>query len=235
MILQVHGGGYTFFGPKAYRRTAYRWAKATGAAVLTVDYRLAPQHAFPCALADVLTALRWLQRHHAGTPIVLVGDSAGGGLIAALLLTLRDRGDRQPAGAVLMSPWLDLTHRTGSIRLNRATDYLPPMGPITPAVLRARAAKAEGSDAPARAHANVHTYTANAHLAHPRVSPLYEPDLRRLAPLLVQVGGAEVLRDEGCLFAARAASSSDSDGAAAAVALEIYEQQVHVFQAFPPA
>ncbi|CDO75842.1 hypothetical protein BN946_scf184346.g3 [Trametes cinnabarina] len=132
-ILYAHGGGYYFGSIDQERYCMQRLARKING---PINYRLAPQYPFPCAIQDFLAAYLYLIQPPPGslhTPvspsnIVLAGDSAGGGLCIALLQVLRDAGLPQPAGAVLISPWCDLTHSFPSVHLNTATDIIPPYG-----------------------------------------------------------------------------------------------------------
>jgi epsilon-lactone hydrolase len=113
VVLFLHGGGYVTGSAFGYRHLAGAVAVAAGAAALAVDYRLAPEHPYPAAVQDAVNAYLWLL-DTADSPgeIIVAGDSSGGGLAMALLLTLRERGIPRPAGAVLMCPWVDLDGRT---------------------------------------------------------------------------------------------------------------------------
>ena len=108
-VLYLHGGGYILGSAYGYRPLVGAFVAATGTGALIPDYRLAPEHPFPAALEDALSAYRWLVAERAGAGIVLAGDSVGGGLICSLLLTLRAQELPPPAGAVLMCPGVDLS------------------------------------------------------------------------------------------------------------------------------
>lgn len=135
-MLYIHGGAYYFGSVNTHRYTIWRYARKMGGRAFAVNYRLAPQYPFPCALADCLAAYLYLIRppenakHRMVDPskIVIAGDSAGGGLSLALLTLIRDVGLPMPAGAVLISPWVDLTHSFPSIMSNADTDIIPPYG-----------------------------------------------------------------------------------------------------------
>ncbi|KAI8973983.1 Alpha/Beta hydrolase protein [Trametes punicea] len=135
-ILYAHGGGYYFGSIDQERYCIQRLARKVNGRVFAINYRLAPQYPFPCAIQDLVAAYLYLIQPPPGalhTPvspahIVLAGDSAGGGLCIALLQVIRDSGLPQPAGAVLISPWCDLTHSFPSIHTNTATDVIPPYG-----------------------------------------------------------------------------------------------------------
>lgn len=115
VILQLHGGAYTRSladNGATYRRAAVQYARLSGAAVLTVDYRVAPEYPYPAALEDALLAYGWLLgQGYAPDRIIIAGDSAGGGLTLALGLYLRDNGLPLPAGLITMSAWTDLNYR----------------------------------------------------------------------------------------------------------------------------
>ncbi|EFP78349.2 uncharacterized protein PGTG_04305 [Puccinia graminis f. sp. tritici CRL 75-36-700-3] len=135
-MLYIHGGAYYFGSVNTHRYTIWRYARKMGGRAFAVNYRLAPQYPFPCALADCLAAYLYLIRppenakHRMVDPskIVIAGDSAGGGLSLALLTLIRDAGLPMPAGAVLISPWVDLTHSFPSVMNNSETDIIPPYG-----------------------------------------------------------------------------------------------------------
>ena len=211
-VLYLHGGGYALGSLDTHKELMVRLAQATSARVLGIDYRLAPEHPFPAGLEDAMAAYRWLikQQQVAANNIAIVGDSAGGGLSLALLMTLRDQLGQadalpMPSCAVLFSPWTDLAATGKSIT---AQADLDPM--ITIAGLRQLADYYRGDEA------------AN----HPLVSPLYG-DFSGLPPLLVQVGEHEVLLDDSL----RLQDVVDKSGAH--LDLEVFAQAFHVFQAFP--
>lgn len=135
-MLYAHGGGYYFGSVDQQRYCLQRYARKINGRVLAVNYRLAPQYPFPCGLQDLLAAYLYLidpppGAHHTPIPpesIIVAGDSAGGGLCLALLQIIRDTGLPPPSGAVLISPWCDLTHSFPSIVENTASDIIPPYG-----------------------------------------------------------------------------------------------------------
>ena len=134
VMLYIHGGGYYFGSINTHRFMILRIARKFGGFAFAVNYRKAPQFPFPCALQDCLAAYLYLIRpppdakHPPVDPsrIVIAGDSAGGGLTLGVLQLLRDLGLPLPSGAVLLSPWCDLTHSFPSILQNTKTDYIPP-------------------------------------------------------------------------------------------------------------
>ncbi|WP_259295141.1 alpha/beta hydrolase [Paraburkholderia sp. DHOC27] len=110
VVLYLHGGAYYFGSPATHRAVTVELARASGSAVFALDYSLAPEHPFPAALQETLHAYRTLlARRIEPASIVLAGDSAGAGLALAAMVALRDSGEPLPGGAVLLSPWADLT------------------------------------------------------------------------------------------------------------------------------
>jgi monoterpene epsilon-lactone hydrolase len=183
LLLFMHGGGY-YRGSARSARTSAAWiAGATAARVLSIDYRLAPEHPFPAAIEDTQTAYRWLLSLGLKPERIVVGGvSAGGGLALALLLALRDAGEPMPAGAVPMSAWTDLAQTGASFRTRAADD---------PSISK------EYLDRFASLYLN------GADPRTPLASPLYG-DLRGLPKMLLQVGTAETMLDDSRVFAERA-------------------------------
>jgi len=206
-LLYLHGGGYTIGSVRSHRHLVAYLAGATGLRALSVDYRLAPEHPFPAAVDDATVAYRWLVA--SGVPparIVVGGDSAGGGLTVATLVALRDAGDRLPAAAVCLSPWVDLEGIGASMTTKQDVDPMVERHGL----LRAAQAYLGGADPRA-----------------PLAAPLYA-DLRGLPPLLIQVGTAETLLDDSVRLAERARAAGVD------VVLEPWEDMIHVWQAFVP-
>lgn len=206
-VLYLHGGGYCWGSLGSHRPLVSRLAQACGARAVSVDYRLAPEHRFPAALEDATSAYRWLLEAGCDpAKTVFVGDSAGGGLTLALLVASRDAGDPLPAGAVMISPWTDLSCSGESYQTRAAVD------PICSRDMLEQLAALYLDDADAR---------------DPRASALYA-DLCGLPPLLFQVGTAEVLFDDSV----RAAEKARSDGVD--TSLQASEHMVHVWHLFAP-
>ena len=128
VMLYVHGGAYFFGSVDEHRYQLQRHARKLRARVLAPRYRLAPQYPFPCGLQDCLATYLYLLKVQDPTTIILAGDSAGGGMVLSLLVTLRDQGLPLPAGAVLISPWVDLTHSFPSVAQGSPFDYIPAHG-----------------------------------------------------------------------------------------------------------
>ena len=204
VLLFMHGGGYELGSVRSDGELAARLGRASGMRVLFPEYRLAPEHPFPAAIDDVLTAWRWLRADQdlSAPSIAVAGDSAGGGLATALLVATRDAGQPLPAAAVLMSPTVDLTSSGASM-----TDRVDQDPISTPAMLRQFA-----SD-----------YLAGADPKTPLASPLFA-SLAGLPPLLIQVGTADLLLSDSERLAAAA------DQAGVDVTPEIGEGLTHVYQ-----
>ncbi|KAH7381354.1 hypothetical protein DE146DRAFT_670368 [Phaeosphaeria sp. MPI-PUGE-AT-0046c] len=129
IMLYVHGGAYFFGSVDEHRYQLQRHARKLKARVIAPKYRLAPQFPFPCGLHDCLAVyLHLLEEKHDPNTIVLAGDSAGGGMVLSMLVTLRDQGIPPPAGAILISPWVDLTHSFPSLGGDGKMDYIPAHG-----------------------------------------------------------------------------------------------------------
>ncbi|BFZ57046.1 hypothetical protein PYCC9005_004096 [Savitreella phatthalungensis] len=128
VILYIHGGAYYFGSVDEHRYQIQRHARKLGGRALAVNYRLAPQFPCPCGLQDNLAAYLYLLESHKPENIIISGDSAGGGMTAALLCLLRDQNIPLPAAGVMISPWVDLTHGFPSILGDSAGDYIPSHG-----------------------------------------------------------------------------------------------------------
>ena len=172
LLLYLHGGGYQLGSLHSHGPLAVELGRATGRRVLLPEYPLAPEHPFPAAVEDTLTTWRWIVAD--GTDpasVVIAGDSAGGGLALTLLQSLRDAGERLPAGAVLISPFLDLTASGASLTGRAGQDPV-----FTPDAIRRFAA----------------VYLNGADPRDPAASPLLGSQ-QGLPPLLIQAGGAAVV------------------------------------------
>lgn len=206
-ILYFHGGGYIIGSLTTIRPLATNLALAAGARVLSLDYRLAPEHPHPAAVDDAVTAWAWLLEQGTDPATVAFGgDSAGGGLTVAALLAAKERDLPLPAAGVCISPWTDLTLSGASLDRNAATD---------PEVTRAKLAQM------------AELYLAGADPRAPLASPAFA-DLTGLPPLLIQAGTAEALEDD----AVRLAEAARAAGVP--VTLERYRDMIHVWHAFAP-
>ena len=202
VLLFFHGGGYCSGSIRSHRRMVTEAGRAAGARTLAVSYRLAPEHPFPAALDDALTAWRCLRKHVAATHVTVGGDSAGGNLSVALINQLGAAKEELPACAWLVSPWTDLTMSGGTLATKEAVDPIISkdyLGELADAYVPA------GMDR-----------------KDPRLAVLYA-DLRGLPPTLIQVGSDETLLDDASRFAAAAGA------AAVPVTLEIWPHMIHAW------
>jgi monoterpene epsilon-lactone hydrolase len=203
-VLYLHGGGYVIGSPKSHERLVGHIAKATGCRALSVDYRLAPEHPHPAAVQDATAAYRWLlAQGFKPEHIAISGDSAGGGLTLATLLSLKENGLPQPAAAVPLSPWADMEANGETFETNAAVDVM-----IQRDATRDTAAKFLGEADP-----------------RDRLASPVNGDYRGIAPIYIQVGGDETLLSDSTRVAARA------EKAGVEVKLDIFPEMQHVFQA----
>lgn len=197
-LLYLHGGAYCIGAPATHRALTARLARATGMALFAADYRLAPEHPFPAAVEDALAAYRALRERG---PVVVAGDSAGGGLALALAIALRDAGEPLTSSLLLLSPWAQMT-----------ADRVPATPPRGEAMLSV-----------AWAQACAALCLRDTPPSHPWASPL-QADLRGLPPVLIQAGTDELLHDQAlALHDALAAAGVH-------VRCEITPGRWHVFQ-----
>ena len=203
VLMFFHGGGYCSGSILSHRRLVTEAGRAAGARTLAIAYRLAPEHPFPAAYDDVLTAWRFLRdRNIPAAHIAIGGDSAGAGLALALIGRLHDAHEELPGCAWLISPWTDLTMSGTTLSSKEAVDPL--------------------------IHKQYLIELADAYLPagmdrkDPRVSPLYA-DLKGFPPVLIQVGSAETLLDDATRFAAGAGAAD------VRVTLEIWPQMIHAW------
>lgn len=204
-ILYFHGGAYALGTAALAAGLAAQLARRSGARAISVDFALAPEHPYPMAVDDAVAAYRALLDD--GIPasdIVLAGESSGGGLAVAATLAILSTGLPRPAAIYVASPWVDLT--TSGESMTTKADVDPS---VTPDGLRRRA----------------RDYATDYDLADGRLSPVHA-DLTGFPPVLIQVGGNEVLLDDATRLAARAA------GDGVAVTLEVTPDVPHVFVGF---
>src|SRR5689334_21606088 len=121
-ILYLHGGAFFMGSPASYRNRTMRLGYRCNAEVFVPDYRLAPEHPYPAAFEDALAAWKFVKGFRPDAPLFIAGDSAGGGLCLSLLVKLRDAGMAMPRGALLLSPWTDLTVSGASVDGNQGWD-----------------------------------------------------------------------------------------------------------------
>jgi monoterpene epsilon-lactone hydrolase len=202
-ILYLHGGGYVACSAATHRPITAALARLSRHRVFSLDYRLAPEDRFPAALDDAVTAYRWLlEQGFRASTLSLAGDSAGGGLVLALLLRARDAGLPLPACAVCFSPWTDLAGSGASVRLNdgRCAMFYPENIPEFAAM-----------------------YLNDASPLDPFASPAFA-DLKGLPPLLLQASSTELLLDD----ASRVHHQIQAVGGMSR--LEVYDDVFHVWQ-----
>jgi acetyl esterase/lipase len=202
-LLYFHGGGYCSGSILSHRRLVTEAGRAAGTHTLAIEYRLAPEHPFPAALDDALSAWNFLRKQGiAAEHIAVGGDSAGGGLTVALINRLRDAREPTPGCAWLISPWTDLTLSGLTLDTKDAVD---------PIIHKAYLAELVDAYLP-----------ADMDRRYPLVSPLYG-DLTGFPPTLIQVGACETLLADSTRFAAAAGAAN------VAVTLQIWPDMIHAW------
>jgi epsilon-lactone hydrolase len=206
MILYFHGGMYICGSPQGHRIHVAKFATGSGVTAFVFDYRLAPEHPFPAAVDDSLTAYSQLLREgYRPGNIRFAGDSAGGGLCLATLLAIKERGMPLPSRAAVLSPWTDLA-LTGSSYNTNIKSCLSPHG---------------------SAQNCSRFYAGDNDLKNPLISPLYG-DLSGLPPISIYAGEKEILRDDSVAFAKRAKEAGVN------VSLTVEKGMCHCYPAFSP-
>lgn len=206
IILYLHGGGYMEGSLTSHQDLVMRISRAAKARVLLVDYRLAPEDPYPAAVEDVVKSYKWLIENQKIDPkkIVIAGDSAGGGLTLVTLIKLRDDNISLPAAGVCLSPWTDLALTGDSYHRNARSDPFLKYYDIA---------------------FMAYLYVGDNDPKNPYISPLYA-DLHGLPPILIHVGTNELIEDDSISFAEKAKKAGTD------VKLEIFDDMIHVFQAF---
>ena len=209
IVLQLHGGGYVAKVKNSYYTMATYYSDAgKGIPVLTPDYRVAPENPYPAALEDAVASYQWILDHgYRGEQIIVVGDSAGGGLAMALTMYIRDHDMPLPRGIVAMSPWTDVTASGESYTLNYELD--PLFGNTKESMIY------------------INDYAGDHDKKDPYISPIYG-NFRQFPPMLIQVGSTEMLLSDSITAASMA------DIAGVEVRLSIYDDMFHVFQMAGP-
>jgi acetyl esterase/lipase len=207
-LLYLHGGGYVIGSVNSHRALIARVAQSANVQALGLDYRRAPEHPFPAPVEDASEAYRWMLTHGlSANHIAIVGDSAGGGLVFAVLVSIRDARLPMPACGVAISPWTDLEALGKSYSTNSDFDNLcHRRGILNLAQL----------------------YLAGHDPREPLAAPLYA-DLTALPPLLIHVTGDETLLDDSTRIAERAREYGVN------VTLKTWSEMPHVFQLFLPS
>ncbi len=205
IILQLHGGGYIGAMRNAYRMFAGLYNEVSkGMSVLTIDYRVAPEHPYPAALEDAVAAYRWLlEQGWFSDQIILAGDSAGGGLAMALCHYIKDHGMQMPCGIVAMSPWTDLTASGESYDSNYERD--PLFGKTRDSLIYNK------------------DYVGDHDPMDAYISPLFG-DFRGFPPMLIQVGSYEMLLSDSTSVAAKVREQGGK------VRISVYDGMFHIFQ-----
>ena len=212
VVLSLHGGGYVFMLPESFAKPWKEIAIAAGVIVVSLDYRLAPEHPYPEPLDDCVATFRWLREHAreiGGDParIAIAGESAGGGLAAAATLRLLAEGDKLPAAVAVASAWLDMRNSSRSFEAFGRDDAL---------IDSATMAYWRGSYA-----------TREEQWSDPYLSPVLG-DVSAFPPACVVVAGIDPLYDDGVTFAEKLRAAGRS------VELHEYEGMPHIFWCFPP-
>jgi epsilon-lactone hydrolase len=206
ILIYFHGGGYKLGSVRSHLDLMVRISAAAHCRVLGVDYRLAPEHQFPAPVHDAIAVYEGLLADGLGARrIAFAGDSAGGGLLAAAILALRERNLHLPVAAVMLSAWTDLTADSDSYVTRAAADPIHQRSMI---LGTARSYLGDVGDP-----------------RDPLASPLFG-DLRGFPPVLLQVGDRETVLDDSTRFAAKARA------AGVEVEIEVYDNMTHVFQQF---
>ncbi len=205
ILYYLHGGAYLTGSPTTHRQMLSYIARESGVRALLPDYALAPENTYPAGLNDCLSVYRGLLAAGANAKHILIGgDSAGGGMAMAALLSLREAGDDLPIAAVLLSPWLDLT-ASGESMQTRAKkdpwfrqDYMQEIARM---------------------------YCPEGDLEDPMLSPVFA-DVAGLPETLIQVGDHEILLSDSTRLADKIAASGGN------VTLQVWPEMWHVFQFF---
>ena len=206
-LLYLHGGGYVIGSLDSHRHLAAEAGRAAGIAALALDYRLAPEHPFPAAVDDAIAGYRFLLgRGISPGRVAIAGDSAGGGLVVAAMLAIREAGLPQPGCGWCISPWVDMEGIGESMSSKAEAD---------PMVQKAGLLEMAG------------LYLGGTDPRSPLAAPIYA-DLMGLAPLLIQVGAAETLLDDAIRLA-QVAGAAD-----VAVDLQVWPEMIHVWHIFHP-
>lgn len=204
LIVYFHGGGYVSGSPETHRPLIARLCQAAGATAFAVNYRLAPEFAFPAGLRDGIDAYRHLiQKKIPASSIVLAGDGAGGGLAFGCLLAIRNAGLPMPAALVAMSPWADLSLSGWSMLQNAKSDSALSWDLL---------------------FVSARHYLRKTSPADPYASPVFA-SFKDFPPIMVHAGSLEILRDDASRIGERAAEAGVS------VSVEIYDGMQHIFQA----
>lgn len=203
VVLYFHGGNYIAGSPETHRTLVARLAQASEATVFTLDYRLAPEFAFPAAVRDGIDTYRhMIAKTAAAQQIVFAGDGSGGGLAFAVLHAARNANLPMPAGCAAMSPWADLSLSGWSVMQNAKTDAVMSWELL---------------------FVSARHYLKKTNPADPYASPVFA-NFKDFPPIMVHAGSLEVLKDDASRLGDRAADAN------VPVSIEIYDGMQHVFQ-----
>ncbi|MBD2716373.1 alpha/beta hydrolase [Microvirga sp. STR05] len=206
VLLYLHGGGYVMGSLNTHRALVGALAQSCQLNALAINYRKAPEYPFPAALDDARLAYDWLLRNgYKPQDVMIAGDSAGGGLALALLISLRDAGQPLPAAAICLSPWTDLALPVAMLRQICREESQ---------ILEALEIRGWGP-----------LYAQGTPLRHPLLSPV-QAALHGLPPLLIQISDAEVLHDDVLHFSRKA------HAAGVPLTLQVFEGLVHWWHLF---
>jgi acetyl esterase/lipase len=206
-VLYLHGGGYVFGSLDSHRHLASEIARDVGGRTLALHYRLAPESPFPAPVEDSVAGYRYLLAQGIQpTNIALAGDSAGGGLVVAALVAIRDSGLAQPSCGWCISPWVDMEAIGGTMTSNASRDPTVQKDAILEIARQ---------------------YLGSADPRSPLAAPIYA-DLRGIAPLYIQVGSVETLLDDSTRLASVAGAAD------VPLTLEVWPEMLHVWHLFHP-
>lgn len=204
IILFLHGGAYILGTPKLYTELTYLISQAAKSDVFVLDYRLAPEYPFPYAIDDTINGyLYLLSLGYNPQNIIIAGDSAGGGLTGALLISLRDKKIPLPKCAIFIAPFFDFTFSGESIEKNSKKDYILHITDETKADM-------------------IKMYLKDVDPKIPLASPLFA-DLTGLPPMLIHVGSDDVLLDDALRFAEKAKNAQVN------ITIEVWDKMPHDF------
>ena len=206
LILYFHGGGYIAGSPQTHRSLIARLTQASEATAFSLDYRLAPEFAFPAAVRDGIDAYRQITaKGVAPSSIIFAGDGSGGGLAFSVLSAVRNANLPMPAGCAAMSPWADLSLSGWSVQQNALSDQVLNWDLL---------------------FVSARHYLRKTNPCDPYASPAFT-SFKDFPPIMVHAGSLEILRDDASRLGDRAADAGVS------VSVEIYDGMQHVFQANP--
>jgi epsilon-lactone hydrolase len=219
-LLYIHGGAFVMGSPRSHRNITNRFSEIAGCAVLSVDYRLMPEHSRMAGVEDCRSAYEWLLQNGpegpaAASKIYIAGDSAGGNLSLMMSAWTRDHGSRKADAVIALSPVTDMTLGSPSMKSNLETDAM--LGPMFKGMAKI----------PRPLLLWVGLFQNKTSPANPVLSPVFR-DLHELPPTLVQASEAEMLFDDGRRYVNRAVSQGSP------ARLQTWQHMVHVWHMFYP-